>query len=242
MDTSLAPSPLAIPHLVDMVVASTRYIGALSDLDDDAMRAPSLLPRWTRGHVVTHLARNADALGNLLHWAETGVERYMYPSDEERDAAIEAGAGRSAHDLRVDTAASSGRLIQAINELDVRHEDNLVARMPGQAPFPARDVATLRLIELQVHHADLGIGFSHEDWGTEFSELLLGRVLHDRSEEPTMLLRATDTGTEWRYGVEGSGPTIEGRACDLAWWVLARGDGTGLTSDSDDLPALSRWR
>ncbi len=242
MDTTLAASPLAIPHLVDMVVASTRYIGALSDLTDEDMRAPSLLPRWTRGHVVTHVARNADALGNLLHWAETGVEHYMYPSDEERDAAIEAGAGRSAHDLRVDTAASSGRLIQAINELDVRHEDNLVARMPGQKPFPARDVATLRLIELQVHHADLGIGFSHEDWDTDFSELLLDRVLHDRAEEPTMLLRATDTGHEWRYGVEGSGPTVEGRACDLAWWVMARGEGTGLTSDSDDLPALTRWR
>ena len=142
MDTSPSTTSTAIPHLVEMVVASTRYLGALSDLTDDDMRAPSLLPGWTRGHVVTHLARNADAFCNLLHWAETGEEHYMYESRERRDADIEAGAGRSAHDLRVDAAASSGRLMQAINELDVRHEDTLVSRGPGDASFPAREVPT----------------------------------------------------------------------------------------------------
>ena len=65
---------IAIPHLYEMVVATTRYLGALTVLTDEDMRAPSLLPRWSRGHVVTHLARNADALCNLVHWAESGVE------------------------------------------------------------------------------------------------------------------------------------------------------------------------
>ena len=89
MDTSTAPT--AIPNLVEMVVATTRYLGALSDLTDEDMRAPSLLPGWTRGHVVTHLARNADAFCNLLHWAESGQEHYMYDSREQRNADIEAG-------------------------------------------------------------------------------------------------------------------------------------------------------
>ncbi len=233
---------IAIPNLVEMVVASTRFLGALSDLTDDDMRAPSLLPGWTRAHVVTHVARNADALGNLLHWAETGQEHYMYESPEQRDADIEAGAGRSAHDLRVDASASAGRFMQAINELDVRHEDNLVARQPGAPTFPAREIASIRLVEIQVHHADLNAGFSHEDWDTEFCELLLSRVVDDRADGPAMVLRATDTGKVWKYGVQGQGPTIEGRTCDLAWWVIGRGDGAGLTSDSDVLPQLSRWR
>ncbi|HLN75823.1 MAG TPA: maleylpyruvate isomerase family mycothiol-dependent enzyme [Nocardioidaceae bacterium] len=232
---------IAIPNLVEMVVASTRFLGALSDLTDDDIRAPSLLPGWTRGHVVTHVARNADALGNLLHWAESGQEHYMYDSPEHRDADIEAGAGRSAHDLRVDAAASAGRFMQAINELDVRHEDNLVARDPGAATFPAREVASMRLVEIQVHHADLDIGFGHEDWDTAFCELLLSRVVADRADGPAMVLRATDTGNVWKLG-QGQGPTIEGPACDLAWWVIGRGDGSGLTSDSDVLPQLSKWR
>lgn len=240
MDTT--QSSTAIPRLVEMVTASTRYLGALSDLTDEDVRAPSLLPGWSRGHVITHLARNADALGNLLRWAESGTEHYMYDSSEQRDREIEEGAGRSAHDLRVDSAAAAGRFLQSINELDVRHEDAPVSRGPGQPTFPARTVATLRLVELEVHHADLGTGYTHEDWDPAFAHLLLDRVLEDRADGPAMVLRSRDTGGLWRYGVEGQGPQVEGRACDLAWWVICRGDGAGLTSDADRLPTLGKWR
>lgn len=235
-------STTAIPHLVEMVIASTRYLGALSDLSDEDMRAPSLLPGWTRGHVVTHLARNADALGNLIHGAEAGEQLFMYASPEQRDADIEAGEGRSAHDLRVDASASAGRFIQAINELDVRHEDTPVARAPGTPTFPARDVATLRLIEVVVHHADMGLDYTHDDWDTDLAHLLLDRVLEDRAGGPAIVLRASDSPGVWRYGVAGQGPDITGSARDLAWWVLGRGTGAGLTSDADRLPVLGSWR
>ena len=46
---------------------------------------------WTRAHLLTHFARNADSLGNLLAWAETGVEQPMYGSGMARDDDIEAG-------------------------------------------------------------------------------------------------------------------------------------------------------
>jgi maleylpyruvate isomerase len=241
MEPSTAPS-IAIPHLVEMVVASTRYLGALSDLSDDDMRAPSLLPGWSRGHVVTHLARNADAFCNLLHWAQSGQERYMYESRETRDADIEAGAGRSAHDLRVDASASAARLVQAINELDVEHEDNLVARAPGMPTFPAREVATHRWAEVEVHHADLDTGYGPENWSTDLADLLLSQVMEDRADGPSMVLRSIDSGRVWKYGVPGQGPTIEGRACDLAWWVTGRGEGSGLRSDAPVLPQLEKWR
>jgi maleylpyruvate isomerase len=243
MDTpARTATDIAIPHLVEMVVATTRYLGALSDLDDDDVRAPSLLPGWTRAHVITHLARNADALGNLLRGAEAGEQRFMYESPAQRDADIEAGSHRSAHELRVDSSASSGRFVQAINELDVRHEDVPVAKRPGASTFPARDVARHRLVEVEVHHADLGIGYSHRNWSPALCELLIGEVLDDRADGPAMVLRAQDTGGLWKIGVQGQGPTIEGMACDLAWWVLGRGTGTGLTSDSDVLPELGPWR
>lgn len=242
MDTSSATTSIALPNLVEMVVSTTRYLGGLSDLTDDDMRAPSLLPGWSRGHVVTHLARNADAFCNLLHGAQTGEEHYMYASQEQRDADIEAGAVRSAHDLRADAAASAGRLIQALNELDVRHEERLVARAPGQPAFPAKEVPTHRLVELEVHHADLDTGYDRSRWTPEFADLLLTRIAADRAEGPAMVLHATDTEGVWRYGVAGQGPEISGRACDLAWWVLGRGDGSALTSDAHTLPELGRWR
>ena len=58
-------------------------------------RAPSLCEGWTRAHVVTHIARNADALSNLVHWATTGEPTPMYASPESRDADIAEGARRA---------------------------------------------------------------------------------------------------------------------------------------------------
>jgi maleylpyruvate isomerase len=45
-----------------------------------------------RAAYVSHMGRNARALMNLLHWAETGVESPMSPSPEHRLDGIEAGA------------------------------------------------------------------------------------------------------------------------------------------------------
>src|SRR5688572_4026869 len=77
------------------VGSATEHLLATAErLDDGSLREPSLLPGWTRGHVLTHVARNADGLINLLSWARTGVETPAYASREAREADIEAGAGR----------------------------------------------------------------------------------------------------------------------------------------------------
>ena len=55
--------------------------GLMTRMGDDAFAAPSGLPGWTRAHVLTHVARNADAMINLLTWARTGVPTPAYASD-----------------------------------------------------------------------------------------------------------------------------------------------------------------
>ena len=50
------------------------FATALGRLTDEELDRPSLLPGWDRRHVLAHVARNADALRNLLTWAETGVK------------------------------------------------------------------------------------------------------------------------------------------------------------------------
>src|SRR5919198_6055635 len=88
-----------------------RIDDSVAGLTDGDARAPSRLAGWSRGHVLTHLARNADALVNLLTWARTGVERPMYVSSDQRDADIEAGAGGAggAVGARPPAAAARGR-------------------------------------------------------------------------------------------------------------------------------------
>ena len=73
---------------------------ALAGLEEPEWHHPSRLPGWTRRHLVAHLAANADALGNLVRWAATGVETPMYSSPEQRAHDIESGAQRDAATLR----------------------------------------------------------------------------------------------------------------------------------------------
>ena len=55
--------------------ATQRLLGTARLMTDEDVRQPSLLPGWTRGHVLAHLARNADALRNVLIGARAGQDR-----------------------------------------------------------------------------------------------------------------------------------------------------------------------
>src|SRR6476619_4300489 len=87
--------------------------GHVERLSDDELAAPSALPDWSRAHVVAHIARNADALVNLLDWARTGVETPMYPSREARNAGIDQTAALSPADLKADYSAACARFAEA---------------------------------------------------------------------------------------------------------------------------------
>ena len=69
---------MAVAMAVDEIDAgSDRFADVVAGLSEAALRGPSLLPGWTRGHVATHVARNAEACLNLLHTAATGETRPM---------------------------------------------------------------------------------------------------------------------------------------------------------------------
>jgi len=103
----MLPSPIpdkrdiaaSIAAVDDATTRLSAVVDTVRDGGPDAFTAPSLLPEWSIGHIVTHLARNADGFRNLLIWARTGAETPMYPSEESRDRDIEAGARRSAAEL-----------------------------------------------------------------------------------------------------------------------------------------------
>src|ERR1700689_2077692 len=94
--------------LADLESATRRLLDEMAGLSDAAARQPSLLPGWSRGHVLTHLARNAEGSTRLLTWARTGVPGYEYESAEARAAEIEAGAGRPPPGLVEDPRPAAG--------------------------------------------------------------------------------------------------------------------------------------
>src|SRR5882757_1473253 len=103
--------------LAELPAAQQRLLDTVSKLTDDEVLRPSALPGWSRGHVLSHVARNADALVNLCDWALTGVRKPMYVSVEAREADIEAGAARPAAVQAEDIAAADARLLERFEDL-----------------------------------------------------------------------------------------------------------------------------
>ncbi|MGH9223144.1 MAG: maleylpyruvate isomerase N-terminal domain-containing protein [Acidimicrobiales bacterium] len=152
---------------LDAVIAACRaghrrLFETLDRLDDDVVRAPSVLPDWTRGHVLTHLARNADSHVRILDGALGGESLEQYAGGvEERAEAIEAGSGRSAAKLADDVRHAALRLEDVWARMTPDAWDG--HGFAGGAIWPCRGIPFLRWREVEVHHADLGLGYAWPD-------------------------------------------------------------------------------
>jgi maleylpyruvate isomerase len=208
--------------------------GLVDRLTDDDLAADSALPDWSRGTVVAHLTRNADALINLLTWARTGVETPMYASRAERDAGIAETAALPPGELRGAHVAACDRLARAIETMPAEAWTAHVRTMQG-ATVPATDVPWMRAKEVWVHGVDLRAGLAFADVPAEFCAALVDDVLAvftAREQTPDATIVATDVGRTWGTG----DTTVEGPVTAVAAWVT-RSDASGLTGDVPPPPA-----
>ncbi|MEU9157104.1 maleylpyruvate isomerase N-terminal domain-containing protein [Streptomyces sp. NPDC048417] len=132
-------------------------LDAAAGLDEAGFSAPSVLPDWTRKHLVAHVAANADALCNLVHWAATGEETPMYGSAEERAAGIAKGPTLSADELRSWLTNSAHRLAEGLDGLTDEQWQSKVVTAQGRT-VPATELPWMRAREVCVHVVDLGSG------------------------------------------------------------------------------------
>jgi maleylpyruvate isomerase len=215
--------------------------GLMTRLGDDAFRAPSLLPGWSRAHVLTHIARNADAMINLLQWARTGVVTPAYASAETRVADIEKGAARPPAEIREDVAASSDRLAAVVRDLPEAAWAALVTNVQGRV-IRASAVPWMRAREMWIHSVDLDAGASFADMPGPMVDTLLTDACDAMGRKPeTPVLRLVDGEHAWNVG-EGNPVVVTGPAAELAAWLLGRSKGKPLRADGTrNLPALPPW-
>lgn len=229
----------------------------LNELRNDELDAPSLVPGWTRRHVVAHVGFNARALTRLTEWAATGVETPMYPSPEERDAEIELGATLPARALRHLSAHAAVHLNVEWRDLSEEAWRSQVRTAQGRE-VPASETVWMRTREVWIHAVDLDNGGSFRHFPPELVDALLAdvtrvwRARHAGSQaEPPPVLEPTDRDPGLaaegpRVGPDpsalGSPVRVRGRAADLARWATGRG-GTGLvvTADGTSVPEPPRW-
>ena len=173
--------------------ATQRLLGTARVISEPDLRAPSLLPGWTRAHVLAHLARGADAMRNLLVGVRSGQDRPAYVSAEARQADIEYGAGTRASELMADLADSAMALRTVARQLPDEGW-RVPVRILDSAPFPAAELLTRRLVEVELHHCDLGAGYGPADWPAAFASGELAEPMrsqrHDRLSYPPSELRS----------------------------------------------------
>lgn len=224
--------------------AGTEFLVQLVDaLPDDALRAPSALPGWTRAHVVGHVARNAEALTRLATWARTGVETPMYADAQQRAADIEDSATHSADTLRRELSSTADDLDVALATLEDRHWQAPVRSALGRE-IPAAEVPWMRVREVWLHAVDLGSGATMADLPPEVVDTLLDDVtgaLAAKDGCPSALLTATDRDRTWQLGPEEGPVEVHGPAAPLLGWLTGRGGGAPLTALGGALPTPPTW-
>ncbi|RLK59335.1 maleylpyruvate isomerase [Actinokineospora cianjurensis] len=217
----------------------------VADLPDPAFREPSLLPGWSRAHVVSHLARNADALVNLLTWARTGVEHPAYTSRADRDADIEDGSTRVAQVIREDLYAACDRFHTAIARLGEGDWAAIVVHPSGRT-LPAAEVPELALFEAWNHLVDLDAGTGYADIPAGHLDRLLDLAVRPYRAHtdglPLRLVADLPDGRQrtWELAIatHSSSREVTGPAPAVLGWLAGRSDGSGLTGTP---PELGSW-
>jgi maleylpyruvate isomerase len=196
--------------------------GLMTRMGDDAFAAPSGLPGWSRAHVLTHVARGADAMINLLTWARTGVRTPAYADGDARDADIAAGAARSPAEIRADVVDSSDRLAAVVRAMPEDAWSATVEHRDG-SPLPVRVIPWFRARETWIHAVDLDVGASLADLPAPMLDALITETVDAMGRRPDCpAVRLVAPTGSWAMGAAPDAVVVEAPAHALAAWLLDR--------------------
>lgn len=202
----------------------------LAEVDETAARALSGLPGWSRGHVLTHIANFSEAMTRQVDEALAGRLVEMYDGGRPaRDAAIEAGAGRSAVELTSHVRKASAELLAAWSKVD----DWTRPVMHRNSDLAATVYAGWR--ELEVHTVDLALEPTTDGWSQAFCLHLLDFLRPRTPDGIHLILDAGDL--RWENGT-GENRVLTGALTDLTAWLAGRRLVHPITGE---LPELNPW-
>lgn len=223
--------------------ASHRRLETLAEaVTDDVARRPCLLPGWTVGHLLTHIARNADSQRRMLRGAQRGdiVDQYEGGADG-RATDIEMGQARSAAVLAADVLATNAELERAYGETTDEVWRTGLGRMVSGSKEAVAELVFRRWREAEVHTVDLGLtdlgGPGWDALAPSYLDIEWERVLEGLGRrvdhEHTLILVPGDRpsrafgGGEHHVVVRATPGTILG-------WLIGRGG-------EPDWPELGPW-
>jgi maleylpyruvate isomerase len=213
---------------------------------DAEVAAPSLCPGWTRGHVLTHIARNADGVADTLAGALHGEIVPRYPGGwEARNAAIEEGAHRPFATLLADVRESANRLDRVLGAVG----DADGWGLPTDDDRPAEIWVHARWREVEIHRVDLAADYTPERWPPLFVSATLAEASQSLASRVSGALRVSVTGDgsvtkdlagrEWTAG-EGTPVEVRGPDWAVLAWLVGRAEAAKQALSAT--PPLRAWR
>nr|WP_300145893.1 maleylpyruvate isomerase family mycothiol-dependent enzyme [Propionicimonas sp.] len=198
--------------------ATQRLLGFTISISDDQWRQPSGLPGWSRAHVATHLARNADHLRAVVHAATAGLPQPARPTAAKRLSGLEAGADRGGLALQIDLDTSAGALQAALD----RVTDWTAPVLVHNRHVELAAVPLARLHELCVHTLDLDCGFSADAIDPGAAAWLLRWVLDLLADADLPALRVEGDSLAADLGTTGERTRVSGSDARLWAWLSGR--------------------
>jgi maleylpyruvate isomerase len=236
---------LAAGKLAD---ASARVVRTVDGFHGDDWSAPSLLPGWTRAHVVAHLALNAEGMTRALRGVVADEDdegpRTMYDSDERRATDIAELAAVDASEIRAHLLGGVTILHEALKAIPDDEWETRVERTPGGRTMRAGALPGMRWRELEIHHVDLHAGYTRAGWSPAFAEHLLDAMTKRLHPVQAFEVRPLDSPRTWVVGdgeAEYAVPVVTGPAADLAWWLTGRAQPDTLSCSRGELPSIEGW-
>jgi maleylpyruvate isomerase len=229
--------------------AAQRLTRTVDGFHGDDWSAPSLLPGWTRAHVVAHLALNAEGMARALRDVvaddtDDDEPRSMYDSDERRDTDIAELATADASELRDRLLAGTTELNDAIASVPAHGWEGRIERTPGGRTMRTASLPGMRLREVEIHHVDLDAGYLRSEWSPDFSDLLVDAMVKRLRPDRAFEVKPLDSARDWVVGRDDSEyplPVVTGPVADLGWWLTGRPAPDTLSCSQGDLPQIGAW-
>ncbi|MCA4134691.1 maleylpyruvate isomerase family mycothiol-dependent enzyme [Arthrobacter sp. M4] len=222
--------------------AASVVISIVGKLDDDAIKAPSELPGWTRGHVLAHIAGISNAMARQLEFAARGERIELYDGGYEgRTKAIELAAGHSLEEHRAAVSEGISRALNAFDALDESGWNRPISYCDGTV----FDGGLALWRELVIHASDLGTGRGPETWSRTFCGHLV-RFLEARVPADYRLVLQPTGLPQSTIGTGHTSIVVTGMLTDIAAWLAGRTPSLGslrasAAADGVELPELLPW-
>lgn len=229
-------------HLDHLHEAGQRLVRGVDGLRGEAWHGPSLLPGWSRAHVVAHLALNGEALRDVLLGVVEGRPVPMYRSQEARDADIADLSGADHAELRERLMASTTGFTEVVPQVPEDAWDGRFERVPDGPTLPVGAVPLMRVRELEIHHVDLDVGYSPDAWPPGFADVVISGMVTRLDPSPGFRVAPLDSDRTWEVGdADEEACVVTGPAAQVAWWLTGRPAGQQVSCSRGELPRIGAW-